>query len=216
MQDLCIRNDFLQYTSRPQHSLYLTFPFLFNILFESLTASGVWSLWLHCNSLQALFCQTGTSGTPRHILDQSRTQAKTCLPEEGSKYTYIHIVYASNIYHFVRVVVVEHCCRMLPCSPEAELKGLDEDERADYLESLGVKDRFCETSLSWIAKGSAKHVAYEESEESGCGNLVQATYRRGCVVCVRCTSVLRELRTLGLRTYFTCGPKDGRMLRLGN
>lgn len=35
---------------------------------------------------------------------------------------------------------------------EAELKGLEEDERADYLESLGV-------------------------QESGCGSLVQATYR---------------------------------------
>jgi len=51
---------------------------------------------------------------------------------------------------------------------EAELKGLDAEERADYLESLGVK-------------------------ESGCGSLVQATYR-----------------TLGLRTYFTCGPKESR------
>jgi len=51
---------------------------------------------------------------------------------------------------------------------EAELKGLDEEERVDYLESLGVK-------------------------ESGCGSLVQATYR-----------------TLGLRTYFTCGPQESR------
>lgn len=51
---------------------------------------------------------------------------------------------------------------------EAELKGLDAEEREDYLESLGVK-------------------------ESGCGSLVQATYR-----------------TLGLRTYFTCGPKESR------
>lgn len=51
---------------------------------------------------------------------------------------------------------------------EAELKGLDAEERVDYLESLGVK-------------------------ESGCGSLVQATYR-----------------TLGLRTYFTCGPKESR------
>ncbi|CAE6950338.1 ychF [Symbiodinium sp. CCMP2592] len=51
---------------------------------------------------------------------------------------------------------------------EAELKSLDAEEVQDYLESLGVK-------------------------ESGCGSLVQATYR-----------------TLGLRTYFTCGPKETR------
>eukprot|EP00931_Biecheleriopsis_adriatica_P080532 TRINITY_DN53880_c0_g1_i1.p1 TRINITY_DN53880_c0_g1~~TRINITY_DN53880_c0_g1_i1.p1 ORF type:complete len:463 (-),score=136.16 TRINITY_DN53880_c0_g1_i1:88-1476(-) len=51
---------------------------------------------------------------------------------------------------------------------EAELKSLEEEEKADYLESLGVK-------------------------ESGCASLVQATYR-----------------TLGLRTYFTCGPQESR------
>ncbi|CAE7424232.1 ychF [Symbiodinium sp. CCMP2456] len=51
---------------------------------------------------------------------------------------------------------------------EAELKSLDAEAVQDYLEFLGVK-------------------------ESGCGSLVQATYR-----------------TLGLRTYFTCGPKETR------
>lgn len=51
---------------------------------------------------------------------------------------------------------------------EAEMQEMDEAEKAEYLEELGVA-------------------------ESGCGRLIKETYK-----------------LLGLRTYYTCGPKESR------
>jgi len=51
---------------------------------------------------------------------------------------------------------------------ESELQDMSEEDKGEYLESLGV-------------------------EESGCGKLVKETYK-----------------LLGLRTYYTCGPKESR------
>lgn len=51
---------------------------------------------------------------------------------------------------------------------EAEMQEMDEDDKMEYLEELGV-------------------------DESGCGKLIKETYK-----------------LLGLRTYYTCGPKESR------
>eukprot|EP00929_Paragymnodinium_shiwhaense_P116847 TRINITY_DN867_c5_g1_i1.p1 TRINITY_DN867_c5_g1~~TRINITY_DN867_c5_g1_i1.p1 ORF type:complete len:515 (-),score=159.23 TRINITY_DN867_c5_g1_i1:305-1849(-) len=118
-------------------------------------------------------------GKPARVVELTEKEQEACktLPMLTSK----QVIYAANVSEedlatgndFVKAVQevateTGDLAVMVSAQVEAELRGLEEAERSDYLETLGV-------------------------EESGCETLVRETYKM-----------------LGLRTYFTCGPKESR------